>query len=132
MEKVRGYSQNLYQREEPHPLGLPLITHTSPEKLNKDISLEAEVAAELLHLRPHKAGGHTNLHAEHFKRWQREAYPGENSKTPPQRELLLCLVDLLHHMWRPGETPQELGWTIMVLIPKGNTNTRVIGLLETL
>ena len=42
------------------------------------------------------------------------------------------LVDLVHHMWRTGDITQELGWKILVLIPKGNTDTRFIGLLETL
>ena len=31
-----------------------------------------------------------------------------------------------------GEISQDLGWTVLVLIPKGTTNTRVIGLLYTL
>ena len=44
----------------------------------------------------------------------------------------MCLVDIVQHMWHTGEIPQELGWTFMVLIPKGATNTRGIGLLETL
>ena len=44
----------------------------------------------------------------------------------------MCLADLVQHMWRTGEIPQELGWKILVLIPKGITNTRGIGLLETL
>ena len=35
-------------------------------------------------------------------------------------------------MWHTGEIPQELGWTFMVLIPKGATNTRNIGLIDTL
>ena len=35
-------------------------------------------------------------------------------------------------MWHTGGIPQELVWTVLVLIPKGTTDTRVIGLLETL
>ena len=35
-------------------------------------------------------------------------------------------------MWHKGNIPQELLWTFLVLIPKGATNTRGIGLLETL
>ena len=31
-----------------------------------------------------------------------------------------------------GEIPQDLGWTVLVLIPKGTTNIRGIGLLENL
>ena len=35
-------------------------------------------------------------------------------------------------MWHMGYIPQELEWTVLVLIPKVTTDTRVIGLLETL
>ena len=44
----------------------------------------------------------------------------------------MCLVDLVQHMWRTGEIPQELVWMVLILIPKGTTDTRGIGLLETL
>ena len=88
--------------------------------------------AALLRLRPHRAGGHTHLRAEHFKYWRREAYPGEQLKTSLQRERWLCLVDIVQNMWRKGDTPQELRWLVLVLIPKGTTNTQGIGLLETL
>ena len=37
MENVRGYFQTLYQREEPHPPGLPLAKHVDPDKLNDNI-----------------------------------------------------------------------------------------------
>ena len=62
--------------------------------------------AEVQRFLPHKLGGHTHLRAEHFKMWLCKAYP--------------------------GEIPQELGWTILVLIPKGNTDTWGIDLLETM
>ena len=88
--------------------------------------------ASVFYILPHSAGGHTHLRAEHFKQWWREAYPWEQSNTPPQREHLLCLVDIVQHMWRTGGIPQDLGCTVLVLIPKGATNTQVIGLLETL
>ena len=35
-------------------------------------------------------------------------------------------------MWRMREIPQELEWTIVVLLPKGNTNTQELGLIDTL
>ena len=35
-------------------------------------------------------------------------------------------------MWRTGNISQELGWTILVLILKRKTETRGIGLMETL
>ena len=44
----------------------------------------------------------------------------------------MCLVDLVQHMWRTGGIPQELVCKILFLIPKVATDTRGIGLLETL
>ena len=35
-------------------------------------------------------------------------------------------------MWQHRKKPTDLGWTILVLFPKGNTNIRRIDLLETL
>ena len=40
METFRGDFYTLYQREEPHPPGLPLATHVDPEKVNDEIPLE--------------------------------------------------------------------------------------------
>ena len=42
------------------------------------------------------------------------------------------IVDIVQYMWSTGEISRELGWTILVLIPKLNTDNRGIGLLETL
>ena len=69
MEKVRGDFQTLYQREETHPPGLLLATHVNLDKVNEEIPSEEEVEAEVLRIRPHRAGGHTHLLTEHFKKW---------------------------------------------------------------
>ena len=42
------------------------------------------------------------------------------------------LVAIVQYMWIPGEILRGLGLTILVLIPKGNTDTRGIRLMETL
>ena len=55
--------------------------------------------------------------------------PRKNSKTPLRMEYWACLVDLVQHIWCTGENSQELGWIILVLIPKKTTDTRGIGLL---
>ena len=34
-------------------------------------------------------------------------------------------------MWRTGDIPKELGWTVLLLITKGITSTWGIGLLDT-
>ena len=67
MEKVRWDLHKLYQKEEPHPPGLPLATHVDPAKVNDEATLKAKVEASVLRLLPHRSGGHTHLCAEHFK-----------------------------------------------------------------
>ena len=44
----------------------------------------------------------------------------------------MCLLDIAQHMWSMEDTTHELGWTVLVLIPKWTTNTRGIGLIDTL
>ena len=51
---------------------------------------------------------------------------------PPWTNLWMCMVEIFQHMWKTGEIPQELGWTFLILITKGTTDTRGIGLLDTL
>ena len=80
-------------------------------------------------MRPLKAGVYTYLCTEHFKQWLQEACLRENSKTPPQTERWMCLLDIVQHMWHTGDITRWLGWTILVLIPKGTKDTRCIGLL---
>ena len=36
------------------------------------------------------------------------------------------------HVSHEGDTPKELRWTVLFLIPKGTTNKRGISLVETL
>ena len=47
-------------------------------------------------------------------------------------ERWLYLVDIANHICRTGEIPQGLGLTVLVLIPKTTTDTRGIGIIETL
>ena len=65
------------------PPGLPLAKNVDLARMKNEIPSEAEVEAAVRRLRPHRAGRHTNLRAEHFKQCQQEAYPGEQLKTPP-------------------------------------------------
>ena len=103
-----------------------------PVQVNDVTPSEAEVEAVVRRLCPLKASGHTHLCTEQFKQWLQEAYPGENSKNPPWKEIWMCLAEIVKYMWRTGDIPQDLGWTVLVLITKGTTYTRGIGLLETL
>ena len=115
------------------PPGRGLSTHVYPFHINYDLPSDAEVKSAVLRLRPHKAGSHTHLRTEYFKTWIRKAYPGEGA-TPPTPPIWKvdaacghCPIYVEH--W--GDSAL-LGWTILLLILKGDTDNRGIGLLETL
>ena len=72
----------LYQQKDPTPPGRPVPTQVTPFSINNYIPTEAEVVAEICHLRLNKAGGHTQLRVEHCKKCPREAYLVEGTSTP--------------------------------------------------
>ena len=53
-------------------------------------------------------------------------------QSPPRPERWQKLVGITQLMCNHGHIPMELGWNILVLIPKGNADTRGIGLMESL
>ena len=87
--------------------------------MNDKFPLEVEVEAAVRHLRPHRAVRHTHLRVKDFKKWQREAYPGDQSKTPPTEGALAvsgrhCIANLVHRgdpkgvgMDFPGTNPKR-------------------------
>ena len=73
------------------------------------------------------------MRAEHVKEWLQGVRREEDPKQPgyegagdPWR-LLMKLVTVV---WETGTIPQQLGWIIVVLIPKDGGDYRGIGLLE--
>ena len=75
----------------------------------------------------------THLQAKQLKGRIHESYPDREttppSPNPSQWEKLLTLVQ---HMWEHRTISTELSWNILVLIPGGNADTQVVGLLEVL
>ena len=68
-------------------------------------------------MRVNRAGGHTQLQAKHFKMCLRESYPEKEATASPK---LMKLVEMVQFMWERRTIPAELGWTILILISKGN------------
>ena len=52
--------------------------------------------------------------------------------TPYSSEWWKKLVDINQYMWKHRDILREIGWKILVMIHKGNTDTRGIGLFESL
>ena len=122
----------MYHREEPPPLGRTVPTHVKPFGVNNDVPLEGGLEADVKQLRLYKAGGKNHLRSENFKKELRESYPAEGTSPPPMPEQWQNMVEITQFMWKHGDIPREIGWKILVLIPKGKTDTRGIGLLESL
>jgi hypothetical protein len=73
------------------------------------------------------------MRAEHVKEWlqgvRREEDPEQNGYKGAGDPWRL-LMKLVTKVWETGTIPQQLGWIIVVLIPKGGGDYRGIGLLE--
>ena len=110
--------------------GRPVPTHVTTFRINENVPTEGEVEASVQRLRLHKAGGHPHFCAEHFNKCIWEAYPAEGTSPSPRTDRWKKLVETNQLMWHHGDIPREMGWKVLVLIPKGNTDTRGIGLLE--
>ena len=67
-------------------------------KVNDDIPSEAKVEAAVRRLPLHRVSRHTHLRAEHFKQWQKEAYPGEQSKNPTEETLCMPVRPSTSHV----------------------------------
>ena len=74
------------------------------------------------------------MRAEDLKDWLRMAEVEETESGFAGRgDTWRMLVKLVQNIWETGEIPRQMLWTIMVLIPKGNSGDfRGIGLLEVL
>ena len=75
------------------------------------------------------SGDCTDLQAEHLQQWLRESYPTETSNAPPNPTRWFKLVEIIQFMRDTGSIPTELGWIFLVLIPKVNADTWLIGLI---
>ena len=74
------------------------------------------------------------MRAEHMKEWlqgiRREEDPKTATGNQGTGDAWRLLMQLVAAVWETGTIPQQLGWIIVVLIPKGDGNYRGIGLLE--
>jgi hypothetical protein len=84
-----------------------------------------EIVEALRRLKTGKAPGPSGLRVETLKTWLDDFTAGRN------QEPWMELVALVQHCFSTGELPTALGFSTLVLIPKGDGGMRGIGLLET-
>ena len=73
---------------------------------------------------------HNHTWAEYVYQWLMESYKSENSNVPPNPNRWIKLVEIIQFLWETWYIPTEIGWTLLVLIPKINMDTWGIGLIE--
>ena len=109
--------------ENPSPPGRPLPTHITPFDLDDETPTKGEIEAAVRRLRRNRAGGHTHLREEHLQQWIRNAHEAYIYTVPLNLTRWIKLVEIIQFMWYIGSIPTELGWAVLVLVPKGNTYT---------
>ena len=73
------------------------------------------------------------MRAEHVKEWLQGVRREEDLEQPGYKgtgDSWRLLMKLVTTVWETGTISQQLGWIIVILIPKGGGDYRGIGLLE--
>jgi len=113
--------------------GEPLPINITPALLPDGAPTDSEVRVAAGELSNGWSGGASKMRAEHVKEWlqgiRREEDPEQtgNEGTGDAWRLLMKLVTAV---WETGTIHPQLGWIIVILIPKGGGDYRGIGLLE--
>jgi hypothetical protein len=100
----------------------------TPFDINDDVPTNNEIATAVRNLRNGKAPGPSGLRAEYLKTLLHQAEK-DNATDNKCRgwEQVCSTIKLIFAM---GNIPEEMTWSILVLIPKASGGTRGIGLLE--
>lgn len=121
------------------PVGNPIPVNVEPFDIRDDKPDEGEIRAAVTGLNNGRAGGASQIRAKIIKEWLQgakaeeaaerdRATPGGNAREQAKR--WRDFVRLVQVIWDRGETPQQMLWNIVVLIPKGCGDYRGIGLME--
>ena len=106
LAKVTKDYTTVYQQGDPDPPSQPLASHVDLSQISNEVPTEVQVGAAVQCLLPHKTGRHTHLHAENFKTWLREAYPGEGTNPLPKTGRWMQLVAIVQYMWSTRDIPR--------------------------
>jgi hypothetical protein len=111
------------------PTGNLIQTHITQCTINDELPDETEIADAVRKLKNGKAPGHSGIRAEHLKQLLNQA-KRENA-TEEDRLGWEQTCNTIRQLFETGYIPQEISWSILVLIPKASGGTpRGIGLLE--
>ena len=137
MDKQTAKRVELY--ESAAPMGAPLPFNFPFFEISNNMPTDLEVHAVIQRLKNGQAGGATGMKAKHLKGWLEEVQHEEKAarENPGRVEADLGLgrkwrifVEMIQTIWELGEIPEQMGWMVVVLLPKGGGDFRGIGLLN--
>jgi hypothetical protein len=122
----------LYARRTPPGESLPI--NIAPTPIPDGVPTDSEVRDAVGELTNGRSGGASKIRAEHMKEWlkgiQQEEDPKQSIGNQGAGDAWRLLMRLVDGVWEMGTIPQQLGWIIDVLIPKGGGDYQGIGLPE--
>ncbi len=114
--------------------GYPLSINVERIEINNDVPLDKEICLAAGKLSNGRAGGASEMRAEHVKEWfwgiKREEDPAGQGGVPSNGDNWRLFAQLIQAAMTNGIVPCQLLWIIVVLIPKGGSDYHGIGLLE--
>ena len=116
------------------PPGEKIPCNADRPRQNDEAPSDAEIREAAKRCGNGRAGGGSRMRAEDLRKWLRGAELEEEKEGyEGAGDTWRLVVRLIRHIWETGEIPRQMLWTIVVLIPKGNSGEfRGIGLLEVL
>ncbi len=131
MERQTAERVDLYARRQPPGGGLLILI--VPVAVNDGVPSDDEIHYAASQLLNGRAAGTSGMRAEDVNPWLSGVWDEENPKTPAKTlagDHWCLFVHLVQAVWPHGVIPCQLLWSIIVLIPKGGGDFRVIRLLE--
>ena len=130
LENILGDYAALYKWDDPSILDRHVPTPVIQFKIDYEKPIEGEIVAAVRRMRSNREGVNSHMQEEHLPTWLRETYPALTLTVPPKPNRWLKLLERIQLIWENGSIPTELGCNMLVLTPKGKTDTRGNRILE--
>jgi hypothetical protein len=127
MNRLTEERTALYARV-PTPGGrFPIVVN--PFLVWDKLPTDSKIRDSVRRLRNGRAAGAGGMRAEHLKEWLLGMVEEEEKGTEGAGDKWRLFKKLAQSIWEHGCIPEQMTWTVMVLLPKGGGGHRGIGLL---
>ena len=137
MDNQMAKRVELYERAT--PMGAPLPFNSPFFEISNNMPTDLEVHTVVRRLKNGRAGGATGMKTEHLKlrldkiQYEEKAVrenPGREGADPGLGHKWRIFIELIQTIWERGEILEQMSGVGVVLLPKGGSNFRGIGLLD--